>query len=51
MFCVNKSCVTITKKKKKKTRLPRNAFLEKRLKTQWSKRLEVMLEIQATLCL
>ena len=41
----------IIPKQKKQTRLPRNAFLEKQLQTQWSKRLEVTSEIQATLCL
>ena len=49
--CVNKSL--FQKKKTKKTRLPRNAFLEKQLHKPngVSDRLEVMSEIQATLCL
>ena len=42
MCCVNKRLLQIIKKK----RLPRSAFLEKQLQTQWSQRLEVMSEMQ-----
>ena len=45
MCCVNKRLLQIIKKK----RLPRSAFLEKQLQTQWSQRLEVMSEMQGTL--
>ena len=46
MFCVNKR---LTKKERKQ--VAKDCFLENQLKTQWSKRLEVMSEIQATLYL
>ena len=44
MCCVNKRLLQIIKK-----RLPRSAFLEKQLQTQWSQRLEVMSKMQGTL--
>ena len=46
--------MTIPKKKQNKTKknkVAKECFLRKKqLQTQWSKRLEVMSEIQATLC-
>ena len=47
MFCVNKRLL----QKKERKQVAKDCFLENQLKTQWSKRLEVMSEIQATLYL
>ena len=47
MCCVNNRLL----QKKKENKVAKDCFLENQLKTQWSKRLEVMSEIQATLCL